>query len=103
MYHLHAIVTIYLALGAQALTYFVSSECARKGFDETVMDEVRAMGREGSTRLQDNTNDRMAHNFQEIFKVNRDDPTVRERALSKLLRLLNYKPHRKLLTINSGL
>ena len=85
MYYTRAILALYLAVGAQALTYWVGPECAGKNFDEAVMDEVRKMGTESSGRLKDDANENMAYSFKTIFKVDRTDEGAKNKALSEYL------------------
>ncbi|KAF2849060.1 hypothetical protein T440DRAFT_145439 [Plenodomus tracheiphilus IPT5] len=73
---------LYLSIGARALTYWVEDQCGDKGVDESVMDEVRSMGVEGSKRLRDDGNENMAYSFKTIFKVERSDEAVRSQALT---------------------
>lgn len=40
MYHAQALIALYIAVGAQALNYWVSPECAAKCFDEVVRKQL---------------------------------------------------------------
>lgn len=82
MYFGNLFVWLCLAFSSHALSYWIDSSCTGK-LDNAVLDEVKLMGSEGSTRLGNSGDSVMADAFLQIFKVDKTNVNAVGKATSK--------------------
>lgn len=80
------LLAVAFASQAHAFTYWIDGSCAGKVTEATIS-EVKAMGKEGSSRLRSGSQE-MADQFKLIFKVDKTDSSA-SRAIGKLTTTLH--------------